>query len=101
MSPYRFDTTFSTAGRYTMRCGGHEADSEWGLARRLVEDDALDAPIEAGREGWVDWTFPSLHRFAVGAVRGSEGVDHPERLHPALMAAVVATAVARARRRAA
>jgi hypothetical protein len=99
MPPYRFDITHSTAGRYTMRCGCLEADSEWGLARKLVEDDAPDAPIEAGREGRLDWTFPSLHRFAVGAVRGSEGVDHPERLHPALMAAVVATAVARAKRR--
>ena len=89
MTPYRFDIEHRSNGSYVVRCGGLSASSEAVLARRLVEDDAPDAPIEGGRVGKADWTFHSLHRFAVGAVKAGEDC-----LYPALQAAVVARAAA-------
>ena len=101
MQPHRFTVTYPAGGTgaaVLFRCAGHEADSEWRLARILVEHDAPDAPIEAGREGMIDLTFPSLHQFAIGAVSSRELSDAPERLHPALKAAWVAALRARQRR---
>lgn len=89
MTPYRFDITHRSNGSYVVRCGDLSADNERTLARRLVEDDAPDHDIEGGRLGKMDWTFHSLHRFAVGAVKAGEDC-----LHPALQAAVVARAAA-------
>lgn len=93
----RFSLTHLSAGRLSVRCAGLEAATERGLARLLVEDDHPDAPIEAGRDGTTDWTFPSLHRFAAGAVTAAEAERTPERLHPALRAAVVALRAAKSR----
>jgi len=92
---HRFDTTFHSNGSYTLRCAGLEATTERALARRLVESDMPDGPIEGGRVGHLDWTFPSLHRFAAGAVTPSELEVTPERLHPTLRAAVVALRAAK------
>ena len=100
-APLRFTVTHLAAGRFVIRCAGIEATSEWGLARLLVEADFPDMPIEAGRAGKVDWTFPSLHRFAVGAVGPKEADVTPERLHPTLRASVVAMRAERAARAAA
>ena len=96
MPPHRFDIEHRSNGSYVVRSGDLSADNERTLARRMVEDDAPDGPIEGGREGKLDWTFPSLHRFAAGAVgRWEEGV------HPALQAAVVRIRDEFAQRRAA
>lgn len=96
MTPHRFDIQHRSNGTYVVRCGDLTSDNERTLARRLVEGDAPDGPIEGGREGRSDWTFPSLHRFAAGAVgRWEEG------LHPALQAAVVTLRAEFAQRRAA
>lgn len=97
-APLRFTVTHLTAGRFVVRCAGIEATSEWGLARLLVEADFPDLPIEAGRAGKVDWTFASLHRFAVDAVTSQELLQRPERLHPALRASVAAMLAERAQR---
>lgn len=100
---YRFDVTYlrgGTGDALTVSCAGLEADQAWRLARRMVEDDMPDGPIEAGREGKVDWTFPSLYQFAASAVPLQEVQRTPERLHPPLRASVVALWAARAARKA-
>lgn len=84
-SPLRFDVEFKPSGACVFHCGGISAGTEAALARRLVEEDTPDAPIEGGRPGRLDWTMPSLHRAAVRAVSAKD-----QGLHPALQAAVVA-----------
>jgi hypothetical protein len=98
MTPHRFDVEHRSNGSIVVRCGDLSADSERGLARRLVEEDRPDAPIEGGRPGKLDWTHRSLHRFAADGVAPREADQTPERLHPTLAAAVTAL---RAERRAA
>jgi hypothetical protein len=100
MTPYRFDAAERSNGAWLFTCDGHSADGERKLAGVLVESDYPDGPIEAGRPGRVDWTYPSLHEFAAGEVRPREAEQTPERLHPTLRAAVVALGALRALRKA-
>lgn len=94
MTPHRFDIQHRSNGSILVRCGSLTSDSERGLARLMVEDDAPDGPIEAGPVGKLNWMFRSLHRFAAGCVgRWEEG------LHPALQAAVVTLRADLAQRR--
>lgn len=99
MTTYRFDVAFLSGGASArFMCAGHNAGSEWRLARILVEAGMPDGPIEGGRIGEVDWTFHSLHRFAVGAVSKREA-EAADQLHPALRTAVLAMLSERAARR--
>lgn len=68
---HRFDIEHRHDGSIRVTCGDHHADSEHGLARKLVNAGAADGPIEAGRVGHVDYRVKSLHAFA--AVSLSEG----------------------------
>lgn len=100
MTPYRFDAFHHGNDDWTFACADLTADSEKKLARLLVENDFPDGPIEGGRLGRLDWTYPSLHRFAASAIAPTDAERWPERLHPALRAAVVALGALRAARRA-
>ena len=68
---YRFDMTHRHDGGIRVTCADHHADSERGLARKLVNAGAVDGPIEAGRPGRTDYRVASLHAFAAMAL--SEG----------------------------
>ena len=106
MSTYRFDIQHHTNGSITATCDGHSASSERALARKLVEADAPDGPIEAGRPGHRDYTVASLHHFAAGTLtEGEKGfqrgiyVPYPAReMHPALQHAVSSRVEARKNR---
>lgn len=98
---YHFTVEHLPAGRTRFVFGGHQADSEHALARRMVEADMPDAPVTGGRPGCVDWTVGSLHALAAATLsegeRGfSRGVytPHPSAadrgMHPALDRAVCA-----------
>ena len=100
MTPYRFDAFHRGNDDWTFACLDLTADSARNLARLLVESDFPDGPVEGGRLGRLDWSYPSLHRFAASGVAGPDAERWPERLHPALRAAVVALGVLRAARRA-
>lgn len=106
---YRFDIQHNATGSFTATCGEHSAGSERALARKLVETDAPDGPIEGGTPGKTEWTAPSLHMLAAstlnetdkGFVRGIYAI-HPmasnQQMHPALQRAVSNLLAARARR---
>lgn len=89
---YRFEITYRHDGTAQHACGDHTATDARALARKLVEAGRPDGPIEAGRAGKIDWTAPSLHRFAaVAMMEGDRGFSfkpyapYPVRdLHPAL-----------------
>lgn len=97
MTVYRFDVAAVKGGiSFLYGCGGMEAGTAASLARKLVEDDADDAPVEAGRPGCTDWTHPSLHRLALGAVTAREVADNASPLHPDLRALALAAQEAKA-----
>lgn len=89
---YCFEITHRHDGTTQHACSDQAATDARTLARKMVEGGALDAPIEAGRTGRIDWTVPSLHRFAaVAMMEGDRGFSfkpyapYPTRdLHPAL-----------------
>lgn len=99
---YRFNILHRGDGAVRVTCGEHHADSERGLARKLVNAGAVDGPIEAGRAGRVDYRVASLHAFAAGTLReGEMGFSvatyqpHPEAtVSPALQNAVSVRMVA-------
>lgn len=93
---YRFDIQHHTNGSLTATCGRHSANSERGLARKLVEAGLPDGPVGAGRPGKTDYTVASLHHFAAGTLsEGEKGFTRgiyapypPRDLHPALRHAI-------------
>lgn len=93
---YRFDIEHYSNGNITVASAGHSANSERGLARKLVEAGLPDGPIEAGRIGRRDYTVASLHHFAAGTLsEGEKGFTRgiyapypPRDLHPALQHAI-------------
>jgi hypothetical protein len=93
---YRFDIQHHANGSITATNAGHSANSERGLARKLVEAGLPDGPIEAGRPGCRDYTVASLHHFAAGTLsEGEKGFQRgiyapypPREMHPALQHAI-------------
>lgn len=93
---YRFDIQHHTNGNITVASAGHSANSERGLARKLVEAGLPDGPIEAGRIGRRDYTVASLHHFAAGTLTEGERGFHrgiyapypPREMHQALQHAI-------------
>lgn len=102
---YRFDVTPRPGGKSRFTCDDIESPSAHGLARAMVEIGAVDAPVEVGRAGRVDWTSASLHMLAArtlsegdkGFTRGVYAPFPPRDLHPALAAAVAREHAKRAR----
>lgn len=95
---YRFDIQHHANGTMTVTCDDCSAPSERVLARMMVELGMADGPVEAGRDGRVDWMVASLHRFAAVALsEGDKGFSFPpyapyppRDLHPALDRAISA-----------